>query len=187
MNPMRALRSWREWTTGAWVPVLLAAQREQRAAGHRRIGSEHLLLGLVIAGSGPAAAWLRDHGCEPDGLRRRVRAAVDARAGDPQGVAAEDLAVIGADRLPLRPGAAEPSGRRRRDRDYSAEALAVLHTTFDHARDADATQRPTRRRLLDDDLAVGLATTRGARARDLLHELGIDADELASVARSRRA
>lgn len=178
--------AWQQDAVGTWVPVMLAAQTEQRVAGHRRIGSEHLLLALVEVGSGPSARWLREHGCEVHDLRRRVRAAIDQRAGDPQGVGVADLEAVGARGLPLRPGAREPRRFRGRERDYSPEAGAVLETMVEHVQDTNAGLRARRRRLVEDDLAYALAMTRGTRAQDVLRELQVDADALAQVARSAR-
>lgn len=52
--------------------VLELALREAVRLDHRRIGSEHILLGLVREGDGLAAKILTDSGVDPADLRRRV-------------------------------------------------------------------------------------------------------------------
>jgi ATP-dependent Clp protease ATP-binding subunit ClpA len=49
---------------------------EAIALDHNYVGCEHLLLGLVAAGEGTAAAALRDQGADHRSLRRAVVAAL---------------------------------------------------------------------------------------------------------------
>jgi ATP-dependent Clp protease ATP-binding subunit ClpC len=44
--------------------------------GHQHVGTEHLLLGLLVAGQGPAAAALQEAGATPSAIRRKVTEAV---------------------------------------------------------------------------------------------------------------
>jgi ATP-dependent Clp protease ATP-binding subunit ClpA len=53
--------------------VIIAAQEEARALGHNRIGTVHLLLGLVKDEDGTGGGALREHGLRPGDLRERVR------------------------------------------------------------------------------------------------------------------
>lgn len=48
------------------------AQDQARELGHRHIGTEHLLLGLLAHGEGAAARALREGGCDPTRLRDSV-------------------------------------------------------------------------------------------------------------------
>ncbi|MBB5827831.1 Clp protease N-terminal domain-containing protein [Micromonospora carbonacea] len=54
--------------------------REALRLRHRHIGTEHLLLGLLREGGGPAALVLAEAGLELDDLRRRVELALRAAA-----------------------------------------------------------------------------------------------------------
>ena len=80
--------------------VLELALRESVQLGHEYIGTEHLLLGLVREGDGPAAQVLQQRGIELNAVRqevirllhgyqgrevRRGRRAVWARSGRPGG------------------------------------------------------------------------------------------------------
>ena len=48
--------------------------------GHEFLGCEHLVLGLATQSGGGAGELLRDHGVEPDGVRRAIPPAVAAAA-----------------------------------------------------------------------------------------------------------
>jgi ATP-dependent Clp protease ATP-binding subunit ClpC len=52
--------------------VVVLAQEEARYFGHRQIGTEHLLLGLVHEGDGYAARALRQLGVDETGVRAEV-------------------------------------------------------------------------------------------------------------------
>lgn len=82
------------FTPGA-CQVLVLAQREALSLGHRHIGTEHVLLGLLGESGGVAAAVLRDAGVTPT----RVRAAVEriVGRGEPEPDDAEALRSIGID------------------------------------------------------------------------------------------
>jgi len=54
--------------------VLTLAQSEAEKSNHSHIGTEHLLLGVVVEGEGIAARVLVDMGANPD----RVRLALDS-------------------------------------------------------------------------------------------------------------
>ena len=54
--------------------VIELAFEEARRMGHRAVGTEHLLLGLLIEGEGIAAHVLEDLGASLDKVRRRSRA-----------------------------------------------------------------------------------------------------------------
>ncbi|MEW2440502.1 Clp protease N-terminal domain-containing protein [Micromonospora marina] len=56
--------------------VLELSLREALRLRHRHIGTEHILLGLLREGNGPAAAVLTEAGVDIDDLRRRVDAAL---------------------------------------------------------------------------------------------------------------
>ena len=75
---------WRRTTAGPFSPrskkVLELALREALHLGHRHIGTEHILLGLLREGDGLAAQVLREAGIDLRDLRRRVEIAVRALA-----------------------------------------------------------------------------------------------------------
>ncbi|MCR4426411.1 MAG: ATP-dependent Clp protease ATP-binding subunit [Firmicutes bacterium] len=52
--------------------VLYLSQEEARKFGHDVVGTEHILLGLVIEGQGVAARALSNMGIEPDRVRKEV-------------------------------------------------------------------------------------------------------------------
>jgi ATP-dependent Clp protease ATP-binding subunit ClpA len=171
-----------ERTVGPWQRVLVAAREEAERAGHRRVGTEHLLVALVAGGEGRAAIWLRGQGCDPAALRERVRAAIDGRSGDPQGVDPADLAPLGIHAGRGAFGGAPPPPRRwlRRDRELLApETRAVIETATERAHGRG------QRHLGADDVAAGLAGTRGTRAQQLLRDLGVDLEQLRVVAEGR--
>jgi hypothetical protein len=162
----------------------MAADLEAAAAGHTRVGSEHLLVAIVAAGAGRGATWLRARGVEAAWLRGAVRRAVDERAGDPAGTAVTDLAALGLDDLPMLPsrGVAGPAPRRGRRLPWTDEAGLVLDRARDEARRRSGVVS-SRRRVGEDDLVAALAATRGIRARDLLHDLGIAPERLRASVR----
>ena len=57
--------------------VLELSLREALALGHRHIGTEHILLGLLREGEGLASLILVDRGLRPDDLRRQVLRRLD--------------------------------------------------------------------------------------------------------------
>lgn len=52
--------------------VVVLAQQEALGLNHNYIGSEHLLLGLIVEGEGVAASVLTSSGLTADGVRRQV-------------------------------------------------------------------------------------------------------------------
>ncbi len=63
--------------------VLVQARQEAEQLGHGRIGSEHLLLGLIREHDGTAAQVLGDLGITFDDVRDRVERSVGLAAGEP--------------------------------------------------------------------------------------------------------
>jgi ATP-dependent Clp protease ATP-binding subunit ClpC len=55
--------------------VVVLAQEEARYLHHRGIGTEHLLLALMVEGESPAALALQDLGCDVEGLRAEIEEA----------------------------------------------------------------------------------------------------------------
>lgn len=67
--------------------VLRLAQDEAHRLRHQQIGTEHLLLGLLLEGEGVAAHVLADCGVQADELRAAILARAESpMAGDPQRV-----------------------------------------------------------------------------------------------------
>ena len=153
---------------------MLGAEHEANAAGHRRVGSEHLLTALVGVGDGRGATWLRSQGLGAAEVRALVRRDLDRRGGDPHGFDPDDLEGLG-----LAPGAAlvsTPLPSRRR-RFWSPDVAAVVHTAYETA------GRVGRRAPTDDDLLLGILDTRSCRARRTLVRLGVDLDRLRAALR----
>ncbi|MBS2962058.1 hypothetical protein KGA66_03290 [Actinocrinis puniceicyclus] len=102
------------FTEGARQVVVLA-QDEARKLCHHYIGTEHLLLGLLVEGRGPAAQVLDERGLRAADLRRRILLIVGGEGLDP-----EALATLGIDLDEVRratesafgPGALDSTGRK---------------------------------------------------------------------------
>jgi ATP-dependent Clp protease ATP-binding subunit ClpA len=62
--------------------ALTLAEREARALGHSRVGTEHVLLGLLTDKGAASAAALREAGATLSGARRKVSEAVGPGAPD---------------------------------------------------------------------------------------------------------
>ena len=95
--------------------VLAIAQAEAGVLGHNFIGTEHLLLGLVIESEGVAGKVLAAEGFTADG----VRAAVERIVGHGSGGAVDDaeaLATIGIDLDEVRAAVEEAFGQGALDR-----------------------------------------------------------------------
>jgi ATP-dependent Clp protease ATP-binding subunit ClpA len=85
------------FTPGARTAVI-HAQQHARRLGHRYIGPEHLLLGLVGTGE-PAGSVLREHGITPEYVEEEIvrRAGLGAGAGLFVDLDQDALSVIGID------------------------------------------------------------------------------------------
>jgi ATP-dependent Clp protease ATP-binding subunit ClpA len=100
--------------TGDARQVVVLAQDEARGLCHHYIGTEHLLLGLLNEGHGPAARLLNERGLCAADLRRRILLIVGGEGLDP-----EALATLGIDLDEVRrateaafgPGALDSTGR----------------------------------------------------------------------------
>ncbi len=71
--------------TGQARQVVVLAQEEARMLGHGYIGTEHILLGLLAEGEGPAARALTALGISLDAAREQVAEIVGEGAGAPSG------------------------------------------------------------------------------------------------------
>ena len=60
--------------------VLVLAQDEARMLEHNFLGTEHILLGLLLEGGGVGAKALQELGADPDGLRARITQVVPTGA-----------------------------------------------------------------------------------------------------------
>src|ERR671921_545067 len=65
--------------------ALVLAQEEARSFGHRAIGNEHLLLGLLRSDRGTAWRALESVGMHPDRTREDIRQLVGKGDGAPHG------------------------------------------------------------------------------------------------------
>ena len=52
--------------------VIALAAKEARALNHSRVGTEHILLGLIIEGDGIAARVLKELGVDSENVRREI-------------------------------------------------------------------------------------------------------------------
>jgi Clp amino terminal domain, pathogenicity island component len=94
--------------------VLDRAQRQARELHHRYLGTEHVLLGLALAG-GPVADLLADRGCGPEAVRAEILDYIGE--GDPRHRARELLASLGIDLAEV---------RRRAEANFGSEAVAQV-------------------------------------------------------------
>ncbi len=154
------------------------AQVEAAALHHRRIGTEHLLLGLVGQEGTPCAEVLARHGL----TRTSVLASLTAVSGD---LDAEALTTLGIDLDAVRdrvesafgPGALDDPSRRR-------GATAAGHIPFDprakkvlelSLREARALKH---RYIGDGHIALGPLRDGQGLAMKVLADLGVDAEAL---------
>jgi ATP-dependent Clp protease ATP-binding subunit ClpC len=70
------------FTKGA-LRVVALAREEARRLGHSYVGTEHILLGLLLEDGGAAAAVLKGAGVRLDGVRAGVEGIVGQDDGDP--------------------------------------------------------------------------------------------------------
>jgi ATP-dependent Clp protease ATP-binding subunit ClpA len=134
--------------------VLTAAADEARRRGDRRLGTDHLLLGLLHDPAAEAAGAL---GVDLESARA-AQDALDRAA----------LAAVGIDAGDLAGPVEEPGGARRRPPLTSA-ARAVFKRAVEQARPRRSGRIGTRHFLL-----ALLACERPDPAAELLHRLGVD-------------
>jgi ATP-dependent Clp protease ATP-binding subunit ClpC len=65
--------------------VVVLAQEEARVLGHNRVGTEHLLLGLLREGNGVAVKVLESLRIAPDALREQLETAIGKGEQAPEG------------------------------------------------------------------------------------------------------
>jgi ATP-dependent Clp protease ATP-binding subunit ClpA len=136
------------------VIAVHGASEEAQLRGDPRIGTEHLLLGLLRdAGAGPAGILGVDLAAARTALHSLDVQALQAFGVDPEGFA--PLAVV----------------RRKRHRALTSRAKAALQRTV-----VDAARTGSRRAEPVHLLAALLAGSRPDPALDVLDRLGIDAD-----------
>jgi ATP-dependent Clp protease ATP-binding subunit ClpA len=162
--------------------VVILAQDEGRALGHRGIGTVHLLLALS-AGDGAGARALRDHGLEPDGLRERVRRLAGLGPDPIDGAA---LATIGIDIDEVRrsveaafgAGALEGARRVKGHIRFTTQAKKALELSL---RSALALEH---KHINSGHVLLGLLASRGADdlALEILGDAGVDVDALTATA-----
>ena len=169
--------------------VVVRAQDEARAMGHRFIGTEHLLLGLLHDGTGTAGAVLAAEGLRPEAVRARIRrllAGDDGRLDDRD---AEALRSIGIDLDAVRtqveqtfgPGALDPpppaepkrgllrrQGPRTGHIPFSGRAKTVL----------DLSLRESKGPVGSEHLLLGLLREGQGLAAKVLVDAGLDLAEL---------
>jgi len=150
-------------TQDARRQVLSSAAEEARRRGDRRIGTDHLLLGLL---HDPGSLAEQILGMDLDAAREASNA-LDRAA----------LAAVGVDVGDFTPAATRP-GRGRPP--FTSAARAVLHGSVIEARDARARHIDERHLLL-----ALLARTRPDPAAELLAAL--DVDPVEATARLRRS
>jgi ATP-dependent Clp protease ATP-binding subunit ClpA len=153
--------------------VVVGAQAEARALRHGRVGTEHLLLGMLAAPGSTAARVLAGHGVTHDIAVAAVRG--NAAADD---LDADALSSLGIDLDAVRdrveeafgPGALDgPRGRRTGGHvPFSPRAKKVLELSL---REAIALKSRT---ITDGHIALGLIREGQGLAMKLLHDRGVD-------------
>ncbi|MGY1836219.1 Clp protease N-terminal domain-containing protein [Blastococcus sp. SYSU DS0510] len=157
--------------------VVVGAQAEARALRHGRVGTEHLLLGMLATPGSTAARVLAGHGVTHDVAVTAVRTTV--AAGD---LDADALSSLGIDLDAVRdrveeafgPGALDgPRGRRTGGHvPFSPRAKKVLELAL---REAIALKSRT---ITDGHIALGLIREGQGLAMKLLHDRGVDVPAL---------
>jgi len=168
--------------------VVVHAQEEARAMGHRFIGTEHLLLGMLHDDSGTAATVLAAEGLRPEGVRTRIRRLLAGEDGGLEEGDAEALRSIGIDLDSVRtrvertfgPGALDPpvpepkhgflrrSGPRSGHIPFSGRAKTVL----------DLAVRESSGPVGSEHLLLGLLREGQGLAAKVLVDAGLDLAEL---------
>jgi ATP-dependent Clp protease ATP-binding subunit ClpA len=149
--------------------VMVTAQAESQALGHRWIGTEHILLGVAADGDGLAAHLLADAGLDLQALRETVREEIGVGRRDD----ASALAAIGIDLDSVRRAAeaAFGAGALERTRSgcvpFTPRSKKALELAL---REAKALHHE---RIGTEHLLLGLAHGEGV-ARGLLEARGLD-------------
>jgi ATP-dependent Clp protease ATP-binding subunit ClpC len=161
--------------------AIMEATAEATDRADTCVGSEHLLVGLLREGNGPAAAALAEHSVTLD----TVRAAIDELVGPPATVAPQEaLASIGIDLGQVQALLAEAFG---------PEALAPPPTPFDASArecleaavaEARAMQQPN---VGTEHELLGLLQVTDGLAAKILQRLGVDLVALGEQVRGRAA
>ncbi len=158
--------------------VVVGSRAEAEALGHRPVGTEHLLLGLLRAEDGVAAGVLRRAGLDAVKVRDEVRQRVAAGMGrEPD---AEALRSIGIDLDAVRqhaeqsfgPGALDPTPRRRARGTFGPRAKKVLELSL---REALALKH---NHIGTEHILLGLLREREGLAARILVERGLRLDDL---------
>ncbi|RBY76071.1 Clp protease [Geodermatophilus sp. TF02-6] len=164
--------------------TVVSAQQEARRLGSERIGTEHLLLGLLDQ-DGVAAGVLARHGLTRDG----VAAAVVAAAGGEE-LDADALQVLGIDLDAVRssveatfgPGALDAPGRRGRRTDghipFTPGAKKAVELSLREALAMGS------RSITDGHIALGVIREGEGLAVKVLHDRGIDPQVLRAELRA---
>jgi ATP-dependent Clp protease ATP-binding subunit ClpA len=172
--------------TAAARGAVVSAQTHAREFGHREIGAEHVLLGVLADEQGVAAQVLRDLKVDPAAVRSEVQGEVKPFSSPD----AEALKAIGIDLDAVRqqaettfgPGALNRPRRQRtglfrhRQSDqghipFKAEAKSALEQSLHAALALRHSYIGTEHILL------GLLATQRGTALDLLRRVGLEADE----------
>lgn len=135
------------------------AEAEARSAGSSRLGTEHLLLGLLGDSEGGAARLLGGAGVTLAAARRKVAEAVGQRPAEPDTDARSATGVV---------GAIERSPRAER----------ALGRAFRFSREGQS------REVTSEHLLLGVLDVEGT-AGQVLRGLGIDLDNLRATVESR--
>ncbi|RBY95331.1 Clp protease [Blastococcus sp. TF02-8] len=149
--------------------VVVGAQEEARSLGHQRIGTEHILLGVLARPTTTSAQVLARHGID----RAGVVAAVRTLVGD---VDADALSTIGIDLDAVRetveaafgPGALDGPRGRSGHLPLTPRAKKVLELSL---REAIAMKSSS---IADGHITLGLLREGEGLAMKVLHDRGVD-------------
>lgn len=108
--------------------AVVMAQEEARSLRHDHVGTEHVLLGVLMIGTGPGAQALRELDVDGDRIRRYV---ATLGAGQDDELDAEALATVGIDLAEVRRTAEEAFGPGALDRPH--RPWHAGHIPFDKA------------------------------------------------------
>jgi ATP-dependent Clp protease ATP-binding subunit ClpA len=156
--------------------LVTLAEAESRRLGHRHVGTEHLLLGLLAQGTGPAARALTNLGLTSERVEREVVSRL-GRYGDELGPTdAEALGAIGINLEEVRrkveaafgDGVLRPVSPRRGRLSWTTRAKRTLELSLREARSLG------HRYLGSEHVLLGVVGVETGLAARILLDLGVD-------------
>jgi ATP-dependent Clp protease ATP-binding subunit ClpA len=156
--------------------VVVLAETEAKRLGHRHLGTEHLLLGILDQGTGPAARALTGLGVTAERVEREVVSRLGRCAEEFGQTDAEALHAIGIDLEEVQrrveaafgPGALRPVSPRKGRLCWTKRAKRALELSLREARILG------HRHLGSEHVLLGVVVLEAGLAARILLDLGVD-------------